>query len=991
MATSSFFYGGSPAPEQNTVNELIADLEAKVTAAQEASQAAELAYQNALAASLNAQASESSTSALLVQAQAALVAAQEAEAAAEAALAAAEDAIASVASDSAAADAARIAAQAAQALAETAATNAQTSATAAAASQTAAAGSATAAATSATNAASSATSASSSASTATTQANLANTRANAAATSATNAATSATNSASSATAAASSATSAAGSATTATTQATNASNSASAASTSASNAATSATNASTSASNAASSATAAASSATAAAGSATSASGSASTATTQATNAANSATAAAGSATSASGSATTATTQAGIATTQASNAASSATNAAASATSAANSFDSFDDRYLGPKSSAPTLDNDGNALLNGALYFDSTLAAMRVYNTATSTWATIQQGVTNTDPVRHSVRPSLLLDFANTKTLDPRITFTRASTATFYDGKTVAKAEENLFQQSQTFGEAYWTKNNVTITDNSTTAPDGTTTADLMFPTTTGTFRQLRRSDATGQTVSVFAKASGLNFLNIGFSSTSANYTWFDLSGGAVGTTSAFVSSATITDAGNGWYRCTVVFAAAQTDLRIGVADSNGNTTATTSGTNGVFIWGAQLEQRSSVTAYTATTTAPITNYIPALQTAAAGVARFEHNPVTGESLGLEIEEQRTNLLTYSEQFDNASWLKTRSSITPNTIVAPDGTLTGDKWVETTDAGGHNISQGTIAVTSGTAYTQSIYAKFAGRLLTLYFPSTQFGSTNNSNAAVFDLQNGTISSQGSTLTSATIVSVGNGWYRCSITKTATVTANTSMVPYITDGSSPLASYTGDGYSGIYIWGAQLEAGAFATSYIPTVASQVTRSADAASMTGTNFSSWFSNAEGNIYSEWNTLATTSRTLYSVEVVGSATNRLDVNIPTNNIIQVRALINNSAVVSMNNGSYTLGQSFKTSFSYKVGDYASSTNSGTVVTNSFASALPSFGSLFIGAISTGATNLNGTIKKLAYYPKRLTNEELQGVTTV
>lgn len=300
-----------------------------------------------------------------------------------------------------AADAANAAAANAQGFSNAA----SASASAASASQTAAAASQSAAATSASNAASSATSAANSATTATTQATSATNSAtaaaasqSAAATSATNAASSATtattqaatattqatNAASSATAAANSATSAAGSATTAATQAATATTQAGNASTSATNAATSATAASASQTAAAASATAASGSAsaaltseTSAASSASTASTAATTATTQATNAGNSATAAAGSATTATTQAGIATTQAGIATTQASNASASAaaaatseTNAASSAAAAAAALDNFDDRYLGVKSSAPTVDNDGNALVAGALYFN---------------------------------------------------------------------------------------------------------------------------------------------------------------------------------------------------------------------------------------------------------------------------------------------------------------------------------------------------------------------------------------------------------------------------------------------------------------------------------------------------------------------------------------------------------------------------------------------------------------------------------------------
>jgi len=200
------------------------------------------------------------------------------------------------------------------------------------------------------------------------------------------AATSASNAASSASAASTSATNAASSASSASTSATNAASSASSASTSASNASTSATNAASSASTASTAATNAGNSATAAATSATSASNSASSASTSATNAASSASSASTSASNASTSATNAANSASSASTSATNASNSATAAAASETAAASSasaaaasYDSFDDRYLGAKTANPTLDNDGNALLTGALYFNSVANEMRVY------------------------------------------------------------------------------------------------------------------------------------------------------------------------------------------------------------------------------------------------------------------------------------------------------------------------------------------------------------------------------------------------------------------------------------------------------------------------------------------------------------------------------------------------------------------------------------------------------------------------------------
>ena len=241
--------------------------------------------------------------------------------------------------------------------------------------------------TSATNAANSATAAASSASAASTSATNAASSASAASTSASNASTSATNAASSASTASTAATNAAASESTASTAATNASNSATSASTSASNA-------STSASNAASSASSASTSASNASTSATSASNSASTATTQATNAASSASAAA--------------TSASNAATSESNAASSASTASTAATNAAASYDAFDDRYLGAKSSAPSVDNDGNALLTGALYWNTTASQMYVWTG--SAWDqvafTLSGGVAKTSDTGSAIMPA---------------------------------------------------------------------------------------------------------------------------------------------------------------------------------------------------------------------------------------------------------------------------------------------------------------------------------------------------------------------------------------------------------------------------------------------------------------------------------------------------------------------------------------------------------------------------------------------------------
>jgi hypothetical protein len=589
---------------------------------------------------------------------------------------------------------------------------------------------------------------------------------------------------------------------------------------------------------------------------------------------------------------------------------------------------------------------------------------------------------------RPTIRPSLLLDFANTKRLDPRITFARASAGTFYDGRTVAKAEENLFLRSQEF--SFWTPTRTTVTENTTTAPDGTLTADSVTQasgqTTSGTVSRSVSVNAGDVVASVFAKPNGKNFLVIRESLTdgTTKSTWFNVSTGAAGSTNAS-HVATITASTESFYRCSIKLtanAARTASVDFFVADTDGSLTVTDSG--GLILWGAQLEQRSAITAYQVTTTQPITNYIPVLQSAADNVARFDHSPTTGESLGFLVEESRTNLLTYSEQFDDAAWTKSNSTITANTIVAPDGALTGDKLVETTATGGHIISV-TFSVSSGTTYTYSLNVKLAERTnCYMLFGSSGFGTNVRWD---FDLTAGTATRvTAGTADAASITPIGNGWYR--ITMTAQATATTT--PTIQFGlKTTVVSYTGDGYSGIFIWGAQLEAGAFPTSYIPTVASQVTRAADAATMTGANFSNWFSQGEGTLYANINTTASSVNRTTMIFEGAAVTSRIEMLINASNLVNPATVIAGVSGANINNGTYTAGTEAKIAFAYKVGDYASAFNGATAVTNTFGGLIPTVEKLNIGSRSTG-NNINGHIRKIAFYPKALSATELQALTS-
>jgi hypothetical protein len=187
-----------------------------------------------------------------------------------------------------------------------------------------------------------------------------------------------------------------------------------------------------------------------------------------------------------------------------------------------------------------------------------------------------------------------------------------------------------------------------------------------------------------------------------------------------------------------------------------------------------------------------------------------------------------------TNLLTYSEQFDNAAWAKTRATVTANAITSPDGTLTGDKLVEDTTATNSHFINQTFSATN-TVLTFSAYIKASERTI------VRFQLSNNSTGACavfFNLASGTISSAATnggdfTNASAAITAVGSGWYRCSLTATKGST-NSDAWPYISLVSTgTTTAYTGDGTSGIFIWGAQLNTGAVPAAYLQTVATAVT--------------------------------------------------------------------------------------------------------------------------------------------------------------
>ena len=178
------------------------------------------------------------------------------------------------------------------------------------------------------------------------------------------------------------------------------------------------------------------------------------------------------------------------------------------------------------------------------------------------------------------------------------------------------------------------------------------------------------------------------------------------------------------------------------------------------------------------------------------------------------------------NLLTYSEQFDDAAWTKSTTTVTANATTAPDGTTTADKLIPSGSTSAKTILQNS-GITAGVLYTQTVYAKAAELAFVQIATSSGFTTGAYWN---FDLSTGSIASSDPGTSSASIESVGGGWYRLQMTEIATATTASGrfvICALSADSASRLATMTGDGTSGIYLWGAQLNYGSTATAYLPT--------------------------------------------------------------------------------------------------------------------------------------------------------------------
>jgi hypothetical protein len=404
------------------------------------------------------------------------------------------------------------------------------------------------------------------------------------------------------------------------------------------------------------------------------------------------------------------------------------------------------------------------------------------------------------------------------------------------------------------------------------------------------------------------------------------------------------------------------------------------------------------------------------------LRTAAVDAPRFDHVPITdeeylytedgfillyeddtfiavdsiasGESLGLLVEEPRTNLLQRSEEFDNASWTPTAlqafgSGSVANAIASPSGSITADLITESTANSEHNVLQA-VTVTVNTVYTLSCFAKKGTRSILAMSPTSP-GVANF--YTLFNLDTGAIEFN-ETGNTPTIRALGNGWYRCSITRTTGAAQVLSNNKIGIANNALSTSYTGDGTSGLYLWGAQLEAGAFPTSYILNVNSPsgVTRAADVASITGAAFSSFYNQAQGTVFAEARTQQSAIGQILAGVSTGSFSSSAYLTKGSDNVFAAAPDAAPANLgIALSSVSSNVGLRSALAFTAGTGSASAVMNGGTVGTDASTGIPNTMDRFVIGSApwNIGTNIWNGTIKRLVFWPTRLANATLQSIT--
>jgi hypothetical protein len=636
------------------------------------------------------------------------------------------------------------------------------------------------------------------------------------------------------------------------------------------------------------------------------------------------------------------------------------------------------------------------------------------------------------DEVRHSIRPSLNLDFANSKELDSRITFYRNSIATYYDSKGTLKyanINEPRFDHDPLTGESKGllieeARTNIfTYTNNPERWP-------LMSGSSSDPIaNNIKSPDGTFNATSLIIDGSDPYFYQNGLT-LNGTYTfsyWIKAVGTAIGKqyttriTNVSSNSSTAGTLPSEWTRYTFTFTTGSTTTAYIGIEAPDNSPADG---DEISIWGAQLELGAFATSLIPSDTrftsrASVATYYDetgVLRTAPADGARhgYKYDGRNWVETGLILEEAATNRKQNFISSAGALQWSTNQNSEPaanNTVKSPDDSYsTIRQKINSTATAIHSIYDFTT-VTAGTQLCFSVYAK-AAEYNRIYMYTD--GITPTIGGVFYDLSNGTIGGLSVIARDAYgIEDVGNGWYRCwySGTPTSGTTAYWHIDLAQSDSTRAFAGTVGQG---LYLWGPQMEYNGALSSYIYTDTSAVTRAADVATSVAYTRDSDYAYIDIEKYNFWNdresTIYAETETYIEDYTLGNYNASQYAFSPDSGRVQIRYdnndgihAIGYSTPAGVFTNMFTLTPptatfvtSSKTALSIKQDDYDFSVNGSTIsgTASDTSGAFPAPTKLFLGAYREVASpsnseHLNGVIKKISYYDKKLTNAEMQALT--
>ena len=590
---------------------------------------------------------------------------------------------------------------------------------------------------------------------------------------------------------------------------------------------------------------------------------------------------------------------------------------------------------------------------------------------------------------RPTLRPSLLLDFGNSKALDPHITFTRSSVGTYWDGSSSALVEHNFI--NNTADPSTYERVATNITYNAATAPDGGADAAKFTPTAATSIHGILPGNNSYQVVngftytfSAYVKNAGYDDVYIGENSYGVFQAHFVISTNTVSSTGGTTSNATIRDIGDGWRRITVTFSMNQVSgnpVISGGPSSVGSyvyyPNFTGDGTSGIYIWGAQIEMNSSAGAYYETTGSKISKqFTPKMLTAVAGEPRFDHDMKTSESKGLLMENTKTNDAT--------------TAVGPNSFDVTKMTI----WYGAHGLDGSNTGYNVITKT-GTA-TSSSYWGGGGdgmdgipRTKSVFVKVLSGGTTFHGQGGAgdpFQWDVSTLSYQdlgGGRHPTGGVEDWGNGWYRLWVGP-----GDTGASPNV-GGTFYFCPKTAGNY---IFWGWQNEGGTRPTTYIPVGATAQTRSAEDADITGNNFTSFYTGDDFSAYWEG---GVTDDAAYQGGMSFSKNTGERIIIGAKQAsaglsLNVRGFGNSTlAYLTTTTGWDDYGTRQRVAVRVARNDFAFSGNGIAALTDTSGELPHGINTFSLGASTNDFERLTGYITKVAFYPGKLTDDELQGLT--